>query len=193
MKNICNASAFVSQALYLRNASKVLDDIDEEVHDTLMRLLQAEVSRLEDWTCDDDTFGPSNWHDEEEGWLVSFELTCLGNALSCNWLLSAARQQDLCVAIKFEISDAAPRPHLLRLEVESALESLEKKIPGLERRFSRWGDRVVVIPLTGLSLEDLAESSSCWEDALKAPLHGAVARAVQFQKAVKSLIDSRIG
>ncbi len=193
MKNNYDTSALVRQALYIHNAAEVLDDIDEEVHDTLKSLLEEEVEDLEDWTCDGDNFGPCDWLDEEEGWLVSFELACLGNNREENWLLAAARQQGLSLALLLTVSDEVQRHQQLRLELEAALETREEELPSVEcRSIGRRSVRCLVIPLAGISLEDLAESSSDWEEVLREPLQNAVETAVQLQEAVSDLIASRI-
>ncbi len=193
MKNSYEATDIIRNALYLRNASEVLDDLDEEVHEALQSILEEEIEEMEDWTCDGDSFGPDDWYDaDEESWLVSFELSCLGNCREDNWLLAAARQQDLRLALVLTVSEDLPRPRQLRMQMEEALEEQEAKIPGLEKRYSPDDEHSLEIPLAGISLEDLAQSSSDWEDILRAPLQEALASAVQLQEALSDLIESRI-
>ncbi len=191
MKKSYETPAIVRQALFIRNASNVLAGIDEEVHDTLNDLLEEEIDGLEGWTCDGDNFGPDEWYNaEEEDWRVSFELTSQSSFLEEHWLLAAARHLDLGLALALTIADDLPRHRQLQLEVEAALESHGEDLPGVEKRYG--DERRLVIPLAGLSLEELAESASDWENVLKAPLQDAVAKAVRLREALRDLIDPRI-
>ncbi len=192
MMNSYDAPDLIRRIIYFRNVSKVLDEFEEELHDTLKNLLNEEISGLQGWRMRRDSFGPVEWYDkEEESWLISFELTCLGEGLDDNWILAAARQQGGSLVLKLEISDDLPRHLQLLLQMEEFLESREEKIPGLESRYTRWNDRNIVIPLPEISLEDLAGSASGWKEVLKAPVHDAVAKAVQLREAVRDMVDSR--
>ncbi len=195
MKTSFDSADIVRQALFLRNACGVLDDIDEEIHRALRLLVQDRLSELDGWIYDDeyDCFGPIYWCDDDI-WPASFELICWGNPDS--WLLAAARQEDRFLAVALSITGTCADPDTL-LELEAIVEEQKEKLEGVESRLAPSGNvggRRLLIPLPGLSLKQLeqARSGDDWERLLSAPVHEAMSRALKLYAAIRELISSRI-
>ncbi len=189
-----DTAAMVRQALYLRNANLVLDDLDNEVHDSLTELLQEEIDGMTGWIRRGDRFGPAEWRRKVRGrwsrrWLLFFRLRCCG-APSDNWLLAAAQERNLSLA--FTLNGSYDRP--LQQISSELLEILKDKGTGLSGvrmvtpNSSRACFSFLKIPLTGVPLEKFVEACprSDWKKLLREPLQEALRHAVKVQESISA-------
>lgn len=197
MKTKYDQAELVRQALFVCNAHDVLRRAGRNMRIALNRLLEDEIEDTSDWsfdTNDGNIFGPFAWYEDvPENWVASFRLTCWGALNRTNWILGAAHQQDLCLAIVLKLSPLLRMPRQFTLEMEQIVAGQGDELAGVEFRSDPRDQekRVLMIPLAECPLEKLAEACPRWEEVLKDPLHDAMALALKTGKALNDLVLSR--